>query len=130
VPPPGPGFLPPGPGFLPPGPGFLPQSGRFLPPPPAPKSSGVAAVLTFFIPGVGHLYLGDSQKAMPYLVIHVISSFFLCVAFLVPILLILVLPIWLIIWAVMLFLTLPNIGADTERANIRALDGYRRMWGV
>jgi hypothetical protein len=111
---------------------FLPQQapGRFVPPPPAMKSSGVAAVWTFFIPGVGHLYLGDGKKAMPYLIINIVAFFCGWVALFVPLLLILVLPISFILWIVMLVLTLPNIGADTERANIRALDGYRRMWGV
>jgi hypothetical protein len=94
------------------------------------KSSGVAAVWTFFIPGVGHLYLGDNKKAMPYLIIQVFALFFETVSLFQPLLLILVLPIVFIVWLVMLVLTLPNIGADTERANIRALDGYRRMWGV
>jgi hypothetical protein len=111
---------------------FLPQQapGRFVPPPPAMKSSGVAAVWTFFFPGVGHLYLGDYNKAMPYLIINIVDSFFLFVALVVPILLILVLPVSFIVWVVMLILTLPNIGTDTDEANARALARYRQMWGV
>jgi TM2 domain-containing membrane protein YozV len=79
-------------------------------------------VLTFFFPGAGHLYLGDNQKAVPYLIVNGIG---LMLAFTV-----ILVPISLVAWAVTLAMTLPIVKRDTDRANAAALAEYQRRWGA
>ena len=45
---------------------------------PQEKSSGIALLLTVLWPGAGHLYLGLTQKAMPYFVANAIGVVFGC----------------------------------------------------
>lgn len=94
----------------------------FRPPPPDEKTAGIAGVLTFFFPGAGHLYLGDNQKAVPYLIVNGIG---LMLAFTV-----ILVPISLVAWAVTLAMTLPIVKRDTDRANAAALAEYQRRWGA
>jgi hypothetical protein len=60
------------------------QSNPYAPPGPytqrpALKSSGLAVVLTFLWPGVGHFYLGLTKRGLPYFLVNV---GFLALAFL------------------------------------------------
>jgi TM2 domain-containing membrane protein YozV len=92
------------------------------PAPPSEKSVAVAGVLTFLWPGLGHVYLGENQKAVPHLIVN-------CIGFVLAWTLIL-LPISVVIWAVTLAMTLPGIKQDTAKASADALAEYRRRWGA
>ena len=60
--------------------------------PPQEKSSGVAVLLTVLWPGAGHLYLGLTQKAIPYFVANAIGVVFALSIYLFPIAIL----IWLV----------------------------------
>ena len=68
------------------------------------------------------MYLGDSQKAVPHLIVNGIG---LLLAFTL-----ILLPISALAWAVTLAMTLPTIKADTDRANALARAEYQRRWGA
>lgn len=74
------------------------------------KSSGIAIVLTIIFPGLGHIYIGMSQKGMPYFIPNV-------VAFVIALLLWITIPIGVVIWVVTLILTITSISADTADIN-------------
>lgn len=70
---------------------------------------GLAVLFTVLWPGAGHLYLGFTQKAIPYVVANVI-------AFLLAFTVIL-LPITLVIYVVTLCLAIKTVSEDTEAVN-------------
>lgn len=97
------------------------------PPPYAPytlpfpeKSSAIALILTILWPGGGHLYLGLTQKAVPYVVANAIG-FVLAMTMIL-------LPVSFVIWVVTLAMTVGSVSQDTEYVN-RAIREGRRVVG-
>lgn len=86
---------------------------------PAEKSSGLAVLFTVLWPGAGHLYLGFTQKAIPYVVANVIAFL---LAFTVVLL-----PITLVIYVVTLCLAIKTVSEDTEAVNCALREGRRLM---
>jgi Protein of unknown function (DUF2510) len=86
--------------------------------PPQEKSSGVAVLLTVLWPGAGHLYLGLTQKAIPYFVANAI-------ALALGLLLFILLPITILIWVVTLCMTVGNVTQETNQVNDALRRGYR-----
>ena len=83
------------------------------------KSSGIALLLTIFWPGGGHLYLGLTGKAIPYVVANAIG---LALGFLFfPFLVLLTFLIWL----VTLCMTVGSINRDTYFVNDALRRGHR-----
>ena len=76
---------------------------------PQPKSSGVAVILTVIWPGAGHLYLGLTNRGVPYVVAN-------AVGFVLGLTVILI-PITIIIWLVTLLMTVGRISAETDAVN-------------
>lgn len=76
----------------------------------AGKSSGIAILLTILFPGLGHIYIGMSQKGMPYFVPNI-------VAFVVVLVLWIAFPIALLIWIFTFIPTIMCITSDTEDIN-------------
>jgi hypothetical protein len=74
------------------------------------KSSAIAILLTILFPGLGHIYIGMSQKGMPYFVPNVI-------AFVVVLVLWIAFPIALLIWVFTFIPTIMCITSDTEDIN-------------
>jgi hypothetical protein len=87
--------------------------------PPQDKSSALALLLTVLWPGGGHLYLGLTQKSIPYVVANAIGT---CVAFFSFFLLF---PITFLIWLVTLLMTVGSISRDTEAVNYARHHGHR-----
>lgn len=82
------------------------------------KSGGIAVLLTVLWPGVGHLYLGLTQKAIPYVVANAIGLVLGLIFF----------PICVVIWLVTLCMTIAGITQDTNLVN-DALRRGQRIWG-
>jgi len=82
---------------------------------PEPKSVGIAVLLTVLWPGAGHLYLGNSKKAIPFVIANAIG-----VGLAVFTLLILF-PITFIIWLVTLIMTAPSLSKETAEYNSNLL---------
>jgi hypothetical protein len=102
-----------------------PQSSAYVPPfPPAAtlprqdKSSGIALLLTVLWPGAGHLYLGLTQKAMPYFVANAI-------ALTLSLMLFILLPIGFLVWLVTLCMTVGSISQETNQVNDALRRGHR-----
>ncbi len=70
--------------------------------PPQEKSSGIAVLLTVLWPGAGHLYLGLTQKAIPYFVANAI-------ALALGLMLFILLPITILVWVVTLCMTVGSV---------------------
>jgi hypothetical protein len=85
--------------------------------PPQEKSSGVAVLLTVLWPGAGNLYLGLTQKAIPYFVANAIGLVFALSVYLFP--------IGFLIWLVTLCMTVGNVTQDTNLVNDALRRGYR-----
>jgi hypothetical protein len=85
--------------------------------PPQEKSSGVALLLTIFWPGGGHLYLGLTQKSIPYVVANAIGFFMAWTLILVP--------VTVLIWLVTLCMTVGSLTSDTEFVNAAVRQGRR-----
>ena len=81
------------------------------------KSSGVAALLTFLWPGGGHLYLGLTNKGLPYFVINGIFLVLELMCLMFPLALLLVWPLAFMVWVVTLCMTIGSVARDTERVN-------------
>ena len=77
----------------------------------------VALLLTVLWPGAGHLYLGLTQKAMPYFVANAIGVLFALSIYL--------LPITMLIWLVTLCMTGGNVTQETNQVNDALRRGYR-----
>lgn len=114
-------------GYQPPqGPVWPPQPPGGVPPlqpppmafPPQEKSSAVAVVLTILWPGAGQLYLGLTQKAIPYVVANAIGLGF-------GLFLFIFLPITFLIWLITLVMTVGNITEETNIVNDRIRRGQR-----
>lgn len=87
--------------------------------PPQEKSSGIALLLTVFWPGGGHLYLGLTSKAIPYVVANAIG---LAVGILFFPFLVLV---TFVIWLVTLCMTVGSVTSDTYFVNDALRRGHR-----
>lgn len=76
---------------------------------PEPKSLGLAFLFTFLFPGAGHLYIGKTQKATPYLIASAISVVlaFTIILFFVS----------LIIWLVTFIMLAINLSSEVEEVN-------------
>ena len=85
---------------------------------PQEKSSGIALVLTVLWPGGGHLYLGLTQKAIPYVVANAIGLT-------LGLLLFILLPITVLIWLVTLCMTVGSVIQDTNLVNDALRRGHR-----
>jgi hypothetical protein len=85
--------------------------------PPDEKSSAVALLLTILWPGGGHLYLGLTKKATPYVVANAIG-FALGLT-------IILFPVTFIIWLVTLCMTVGSVSQDTDRVNEARREGRR-----
>ncbi len=85
--------------------------------PPQEKSSGLALLFTFLWPGAGHLYLGLTQKAIPYVVANAFSWFFA--------IWIVTLPVSFVIWLVAFCMTVGSVNQDTGFVNDALRRGYR-----
>ncbi len=103
-----------------------PQPSAFVPSfspaatfPPQEKSSGIAVLLTVLWPGAGHLYLGLTQKAMPYFVANAIGVVFALSIYLFP--------IAILIWLVTLCMTVGSVTQETNQVNDALRRGYRRQ---
>lgn len=96
--------------------------GYLRPAPPDEKSVAVASVLTVLWPGLGHVYLGENQKAVPHLIVNGIGFVIAWT--------IILLPITVVAWAITLAITLPGISRDTAKTNAEALVEYQRRWGL
>ncbi len=81
------------------------------------KSSAVAALLTFLWPGGGHLYLGLTNKGLPYFVINGIFLVLELMCLMFPLALLLVWPLAFMVWVVTLCMTIGSVARDTERVN-------------
>ena len=81
------------------------------------KSSGVAVLLTVLWPGAGHLYLGLTQKAIPYFVANAMGVVFALSIYLFP--------IAMLIWLVTLCMTVGNVTQETNQVNDALRRGYR-----
>ena len=99
------------------------------PPPPPPvyqpgvsigpqeKSSGIAVLLTVLWPGAGHLYLGLTKKAVPFVVANAIGFVLAWTIFL--------LPVAVVIWIVTLVMTVGKITDETNMVNDAIRRGIR-----
>jgi len=85
---------------------------------PQEKSSGVAVLLTVLWPGAGHLYLGLSKKAIPYVVANAIGLG-------LGLMLFILLPISFVIWLVTLVMTVGSVTDDTNLVNDAIRRGQR-----
>ncbi len=101
-----------------------PQPSVYVPPfqqaatfPPQEKSSGVAVLLTVLWPGAGHLYLGLTQKAIPFFVANAIGVVFALSIYLFP--------IAILIWLVTLCMTVGGITQETNQVNHALRRGHR-----
>ncbi len=56
------------------------------------KSPGIAAVLAFLIPGLGHIYCGKIGKGILFLVLAIISG--------VLIIILIGIPIYIVVWVI------------------------------
>ncbi len=83
------------------------------------KSVGIAILLTFIFPGLGHVYIGMNEKGMPYLIANI-------VAFVISLLFFIFLPLALILWLVTLIINLMSISDDTNRVNAELSSGVRQ----
>ncbi|WP_363113786.1 DUF2510 domain-containing protein [Mycobacterium sp.] len=87
--------------------------------PPQEKSSGIALLLTIFWPGGGHLYLGLTTRAIPYVVANAIGLALGVLFF--PFLVLLTFLIWLIT----LCMTVGSVTRDTYYVNDALRRGQR-----
>lgn len=99
------------------------------PPPPTPvyqpgvslgpqeKSSGIAVLLTVLWPGAGHLYLGLTKKAVPFVVANAIGFVLAFTGFLFP--------VALVIWIVTLAMTVGKVTDETNMVNDAIRRGIR-----
>jgi Protein of unknown function (DUF2510) len=101
-----------------------PQPSTYIPPfhlaatfRPQEKSSGVAVLLTVLWPGAGHLYLGLTQKALPYFVANAIGVVFALSIYLSP--------IAMLIWLVTLCMTVGSVTQETNQVNDALRRGHR-----
>jgi hypothetical protein len=85
---------------------------------PQEKSSGIAVLLTVLWPGAGHLYLGLSKKAIPYVVANAIGLG-------LGVMLFILLPISFVIWLVTLVMTVGSVTDDTNLVNDAIRRGQR-----
>ncbi|HQE15666.1 MAG TPA: hypothetical protein PLD01_11430 [Mycobacterium sp.] len=85
---------------------------------PQEKSSAVAVVLTILWPGAGHLYLGLTQKGMPYVVANAIGLAF-------GLFLFIFLPVTFLIWLITLVMTVGDITQETNVVNEAIRRGQR-----
>jgi TM2 domain-containing membrane protein YozV len=76
---------------------------------PEPKSVGLAFLFTFLFPGAGHLYIGRSEKGMPYMIANAIG--------LVCALTVILFFVGLIIWLVTFIMLAPKITKEVEEVN-------------
>jgi hypothetical protein len=74
-------------------------------------------LLTVLWPGAGHLYLGLTQKAMPYFVANAIGVVFALSIYLFP--------IAILIWLVTLCMTVGNVTQETNQVNDALRRGHR-----
>lgn len=88
--------------------GVLPVSGMttYL---HAPRSSGLALILTIFLPGVGHIYLGLVQKGTPFAIATAVA---ICLSWTI-----ILIPVSFIIWLICVVLTAPKISEDADFVN-------------
>jgi hypothetical protein len=94
-----------------------PPHQQIAPLPRQEKSSGIALLLTILWPGGGHVYLGLTQKSIPYVVANAFG-FFLAWW-------IITLPISLLIWLVTLCMTVGSVTYDTNFVNEALRRGHR-----
>ena len=78
---------------------------------PEPKSVGIAVLLTILFPGAGHLYLGNSKKAIPFVIANAIGLGLAFVTFFM------LFPITFVIWLVTLIMTAPGLSKETAEHN-------------
>ena len=98
-------------------PASIPSFPRAATLPPQEKSSGIAVLLTVLWPGAGHLYLGLTQKAMPYFVANAIGGVFILSVYLSP--------IGILIWLVTLCMTIGSVTRETNQVNDARRRGHR-----
>lgn len=84
---------------------------------PQEKSSGIAVLLTVLWPGAGHLYLGLTKKAVPFVVANAIGLVLALTVFLFP--------VALVIWLVTLVMTVGKITDETNMVNDAIRRGIR-----
>ena len=74
---------------------------------PEKKSYGMALFLTILWPGAGHLYLGNNDKAMPYVIANAVGlvSYLFCFV------------IGIAIWLVTLLMLAPGLSAEVREVN-------------
>ena len=89
---------------------------------PQEKASEIALVLTIVWPGAGHLYLGLTQKAVPYVVANAIG--FVLALLSAPLFFVLV-PVAFVIWVVTLCMTVGSVSDDTHMVNDAIRSGQR-----
>lgn len=99
----------------PPGPAPVYQPGVSLG--PQEKSSGIAVLLTVIWPGAGHLYLGLTKKAVPFVVANAIGFVLAWTVVLFP--------ISFVIWLVTLVMTVGKITDETNMVNDALRKGLR-----
>jgi len=87
--------------------------------PVAEKSNAVALLLTILWPGGGHLYLGLTQKSIPYVVANAVGFCLALISFF------LLFPVYVLIWLVTLCMTVGSISSDTEYVNAALRRGQR-----
>lgn len=69
------------------------------------KSEFLAYVLTFFIPGAGHIYIGRKDIGLNY--VMAIAS-----AYVASSVIVLLAPVSVVVWIVCLFKTMPRLSDD------------------
>lgn len=84
---------------------------------PQEKSSGIAVLLTVLWPGAGHLYLGLTKKAVPFVVANAVGFILAWTVVLAP--------ISFLIWLVTLVMTVGKVTDDTNMVNDAIRRGLR-----
>lgn len=93
----------------------------YPPRPPARKEPAIAVLISFFIPGVGHLYAGDTNTGVLLLAIYLgilIFDFILAFTIIGILLFVLTIPASLIVW---IYAMVDSYGKATA---------YNRSWGL
>jgi hypothetical protein len=90
--------------------------------PPQEKSSGIALLLAILWPGSGHLYLGLTKKAIPYVVANAVG---LVLGLMSVVFFFIFVPITFLIWLVTLCMTVGSVNEDTNLVNDALRRGQR-----
>ncbi|MFA7266255.1 MAG: DUF2510 domain-containing protein [Candidatus Nanopelagicales bacterium] len=83
------------------------------------KSVGIAILLTFLFPGLGHIYIGMNEKGMPFFIPN-------AVAFVLVLVVWIALPLIFVLWLVTFIICVLSISEDTDRVNAALAGGMRR----